>query len=187
MPKRPLPVTSIDELFYDESAPKSNNSEFSSTQCVSQFKSGEDDNSFNKTIANLTDVQAEFHLNCDEDIFGSISTQPIASTSKVSTSEVSNHLIEQFKEGNDDAKFSANITTSKLIPFNTPNVRERCRIQARKFKFDEILFDRIPMWVFRHCTSRDPICDKIEILLIFIMINKISPAMITSFYIEGGH
>lgn len=93
---------------------------------------------------------------------------------------------------NDDDTFIAALSkrTQKFQDLST--VRNKCKLQAKKFGFDENLFNRIPMWVFRSLAADDPLCKechntkKIEMICLFMLINDISPDLMMSFYIESG-
>lgn len=123
--------------------------------------------------------------------------------------------IESFKSGIDDNAFNASIQildeddkfidllnesdtfnaalskrTQKFRDVST--VRNNCKLQAKQFGFDENLFNRIPMWVFRSVAADDPLCrechntTKLELICLFVLINDISPDLMMSFYIKGG-
>lgn len=72
------------------------------------------------------------------------------------------------------------------------DVRARCKIQAEKFGFNMVLFDRIPMFIFRYLTSSNAICENdedivpLKVMLVFTAINNIKPELIAAFYLEGG-
>lgn len=134
-----------------------------SEELITKFKSGEDDDIFNETI-NLLD--SSVHL--------------------------SDKTIETFKNGDDDNEFE-NLIQQKVKKCNVVHeVRQKCKIQAKKFNYSEELLNRFPMWVFRYFAALDPMCrednetKKIEIMTIFMLINKISPDLMMAFYIEGG-
>lgn len=74
-----------------------------------------------------------------------------------------------------------------------PEVRNKCKLHAEKFRFSINLFNRTPMWVFRCFTADDPLCKinymetkKIDFMTVFMLINKISPNLMMACYLEGG-
>lgn len=71
-------------------------------------------------------------------------------------------------------------------------VRKECKIQAKQFKYNEELLNRFPMWVFRYFAAIDPMCQntnefmKVEIITIFMLLNKINADLMMAFYMKGG-
>lgn len=91
----------------------------------------------------------------------------------------------------EDDEFIATISKRTKECTKLPAVRNACKLQAEKFHFDAVLFNRIPMWEFRCVAADDPLCkesrtDKLEIMSVFMLINKISADLMMAFYIEGG-
>lgn len=182
--KKKLHIGTIDELF-EETYRK-----LQSIASINEFKSGEDDDIFNQTINSLNEsvissIESieQFKNGEDDEEF-----QNILNT----LDGKSNNAIEKFKNGNDELEFT-NLLEKKVKKCYVVNeVRERCKMQAKKFKYNEELFSRFPMWVFRCFAASDPMCrnynetKKIELMTIFMLLNRISPDLMMAFYIEGG-
>lgn len=71
------------------------------------------------------------------------------------------------------------------------DVRNRCRIVARRFGYSLRLFDRIPTYIFQYFRSEDPLAtnspsfSQIDIVIIFMIINNISANLTMAFYASG--
>lgn len=71
-------------------------------------------------------------------------------------------------------------------------VREKCKKEAMKFLFSIKMFNRFPIWVFEYFKSVDPLSShtsnftQIEIITIFMLINKIDAGLMMAFYNAGG-
>lgn len=67
-------------------------------------------------------------------------------------------------------------------------IRNRCRTYARKFNYPEVLFNRIPTYIFQYFGSNDPLdrvpgsLDQMDIMNIFMIINGISADIMMAFY-----
>lgn len=67
-------------------------------------------------------------------------------------------------------------------------VRQRCRIEARRFGFSETLFNRIPIYFFRYFMSTDPLLSnpqgftQYNIMTVFMVINRIDAGLLMAFY-----
>lgn len=137
---------------------------------IKKFKSGEDNDDFERTIA---EMDSSFELN----------------ESRAPT--LSDLHIEQFKSGEGDDEFTRTIEKMDKQWYDVSTVRKRCRVQAQRFKFDVTLFDRMPMWVFRVLAAEDPMCrisgelTKIDTITIFMLINGINPDLMMAMYLEG--
>lgn len=70
-------------------------------------------------------------------------------------------------------------------------VRRRCQIVARRFRYPEYLFNRIPMYIFRYFKSADPLLGnsayftQLNVITIFMIINGIDAGLMMAFYNEG--
>lgn len=162
-PRKKLFIGTVDALCDDDELSESSASK-SSDLSVEIFNNGDDDEDFNTTIEILD--------------------RNIAS---------SNAAVEEFNNGEEiDETFNKLISKTIKQCYNVSAVRQQCRKQAEKFKFDLTLFDRMPMWVFRALCAQDPMCKnsleltKIDIMGIFMLINNVSPELMMAMYIEGG-
>lgn len=137
--------------------------EFISEKAVQNFKSGADESEFEKTISEIS-----FENNISEE------------------------AVDKFKCGADDMEFETKLSERVRRCNNLKEVREKCSRQAIKFKYSLELFNRIPMWFFRSLTAEDPLCKnelnstKLEMMLIFALINEIEASLMMAFYLEGG-
>lgn len=65
-------------------------------------------------------------------------------------------------------------------------VRDRCRAIAHRYRYDEILFDRIPTFYFNYFRATDPLA-VVHLVAVFMLINDISANLMMAFYSAGGH
>lgn len=93
------------------------------------------------------------------------------------------------QEINGPQKFYAKSqTTTKMPRPSLHQVRDQCRIYARQFNFPEQLFNRIPMYIFQYFGTPNPLTvirgayDSMDIITIFMIINKISAELMMAFY-----
>lgn len=67
-------------------------------------------------------------------------------------------------------------------------IRQRCRRYARQFSYSEVLFNRIPAYIFQYLCSPNPLevvrasFDQMDIINIFMLINGISADLMMAFY-----
>lgn len=69
-------------------------------------------------------------------------------------------------------------------------VRERCRVEARRFHYPEHLFGRFPTYIFRYFMSVDPLHSTgsyslINIITVFMLINNIDAGLMMAFFNAG--
>lgn len=155
--RKRLFVGTIDTLFRDDEEDKK---KVKSNECINSFMNGDDEDEFKELIAQIEENNEldKFHLN----------------------------------DNNDDELFLKAINERQVEYFDLSDVRKKCRLQAERFKYSIEMFNRIPMWIFRYLSSDDPLCQnvpkctKLEIMTIFMIINKLDPGLVTAFYIQGG-
>lgn len=165
-------------------------------------------NNFNSS--ELNDGNDELFLDASIEM----NIQSVQSANNVSSSELNDGNDALFHEFSTQSNFSHEPSTSfdiinsfyvstkddeiflgllneeeRILKFNIPEVRRRCKIQCQKLKFQLRLFDRIPIWVFRYFAASDPCCEntqkctKLDIMCVFMIINDMKK---TAFYKEGG-
>lgn len=163
------------------------NSELDFNETMKSFQSGDDDDIFHFAFEAIENKSNENSTQVRENSHETIEKKPNEHVHKSSSSE-----IFTFQNNEDESLFNASITERFNRARDVSQLRYRCKMQAFHFNFDLLKFNRIPIWVFRYFAADDPLCQesdtclKIEIMTVFMLINKISPDLIMAFYLEGG-